>query len=105
MVRDRRRGPGTPQRPQLLRPARRLDRDIWSFFNYRLAQEPLGLSFAGSGPSSRVLPGPPTAAAAAAADPPLRRRRRCRRQGLSRQIAPEVSSLAPRGHLQEWLTG
>ena len=104
MVRDWRRGPGTPQRPPPWRPARSLDRDSRNFFNYRLAQEPLGLSSVGSGPSSRALPGPPAAAAAAAADPPLRRRRR-RRQGLSRQIAPEVSSLAPRGNVQESLMG
>ena len=104
MARDRRRGPGTPQRPPPWRPARSLDRDSRNLFSYRLAVEPLGLSFAGSGPSSRALPGSPAAAAAAAADPPLRRRRRCR-HGLSRQIAPDVSSLAPRGHLQEWLMG
>ena len=69
MVRDRR-GPETPQRPPPWRPARNLDRDSRSFFNYRLALEPLGLSFAGSGPSSRVLLGSPAAAAAVAADPP-----------------------------------
>ena len=68
MVRDRR-GPETPQRPPPWRPARNLDRDSRSFFNYRLALEPLGLSFAGSGPSGRVLPGSPAAAAAVAADP------------------------------------
>ena len=67
-VRDRR-GPGAPQRPPAWRPARNLDRDSRSFFNYRLALEPLGLSFAGPGPSCRALPGSP-AAAAVGPDPP-----------------------------------
>jgi hypothetical protein len=75
-------GPGTSQRPPPWRPARNPDRDSRSFSNYNFALEPRRLSFAGPGPASRVLPGSPR---------------------LESTDAPYVSSLAPRGHLQEWL--
>jgi hypothetical protein len=81
MVRDRC-GPGTSQRPPPWRPARTLTETAGSSSTTTLPWNPTGSP--SRGPALRVGC--------------------CRaRPGLESTDSPGVSSLAPRGHLQEWL--